>query len=98
MRTITIDNDILLRRHKELAELLSIEIYFCNPYHSWEKGSVENANKYIRKSIPKGSNISKYSKKFILTVEEKLNRRFMKCLGFHSPAELLAEHRKQKNA
>ena len=98
MRTMTIDNDILLRRHKELAGLLSIEIFFCHPYHSWEKGSVENANKYIRKSIPKGSNISKYSKKFILAVEEKLNRRFMKCLGFRSPAELLDEHRKQKIA
>ena len=97
MRTMTIDNDILLKRHKELAGLLSIEIYFCHPFHSWEKGSVENANKYIRKSIPKGSNISKYSKNFILSVEEKLNRRFMKCLGFRSPAELLAEHRKQKN-
>ncbi len=98
MRTMTIDNDILLKRHKELAGLLSIEIFFCHPYHSWEKGSVENANKYIRKSIPKGSNISKYSKKFILAVEEKLNRRFMKCLGFRSPAELLDEHRKQKIA
>lgn len=98
MRTMTIDNDILLRRHTELAVLLSIEIYFCNPYHSWEKGSVENANKYIRKYIPKGSNISRYSKKFILAVEEKLNRRFMKCLGFRSPAELLDEYRKQKNA
>ena len=98
MRTMTIDNDILLKRHKELAGLLSIEIFFCHPYHSWEKGSVENANKYIRKSIPKGSNISRYSKKFILAVEEKLNRRFMKCLGFRSPAELLAEHRKQKIA
>ncbi len=98
MRTMTIDNDILLRRHKELAGLLSIEIFFCHPYHSWEKGSVENANKYIRKYIPKGNNISRYSKKFILAVEEKLNRRFMKCLGFRSPAELLAEHRKQKIA
>jgi IS30 family transposase len=98
MKTMTTDNDILFRRHKELEKLLSIKIYFCHPYHSWEKGTVENTNKYIRKYIPKGSNISRYSKKFILSVEEKLNRRFMKCLGHATPNELLYEFRQQKIA
>jgi IS30 family transposase len=98
MKTMTTDNDILFRRHKELEKLLSIKIYFCHPYHSWEKGTVENTNKYIRKDILKGSNISKYSKKFILSVEEKLNRRFMKCLGHATPNELLKEFRQQKIA
>jgi IS30 family transposase len=97
MKTITTDNDILFRKHKELEKLLSIKIYFCHPYHSWEKGTVENTNKYIRKDIPKESNISKYSKKFILSVEEKLNRRFMKCLAHATPNELLKEFRNQKN-
>ena len=98
IKTVTTDNDILFRRHRELEELLSIKIYFCHPYHSWEKGTVENTNKYIRKDIPKGSNISRYSKKFILSVEEKLNRRFMKCLDHATPNELLEEFRQQKIA
>ena len=98
MKTMTTDNDILFRRHKELEKLLSIKIYFCHPYHSWEKGTVENTNKYIRKDIPKGSNISKYSKKFIISIEEKLNRRFMKCLGHVTPDEILKEFRQQKIA
>lgn len=98
MKTMTTDNDLLFQRHKELEKLLSIKIYFCHPYHSWEKGSVENTNKHIRKYIPKGSNISRYSKKFILSVEEKLNRRFMKCLGHATPNELLEEVRQQKIA
>jgi IS30 family transposase len=49
MKTLTIDNDILFRYHKELEKLLRVKIYFCNPYHSWEKGTVENVNKHIRK-------------------------------------------------
>jgi len=54
MKTITLDNDILFRMHKTLSRLLSVKIYFCHPYHSWEKGSIENANRVIRKYIPKG--------------------------------------------
>ena len=48
MKTLTLDNDILFRMHKTLEKILEIPIYFCHPYHSWEKGSVENVNKYIR--------------------------------------------------
>jgi IS30 family transposase len=74
MKTITTDNDLLFKKHLELEKLLNVKIYFCHPYHSWEKGTVENINKYIRRDILKGSNISKYSKKFIREVEDKLNR------------------------
>ena len=65
MKTITADNDILFQKHKELAKILNVKIYFCHPYHSWEKGTVENINGHIRKYIPKGSDISKYSEYFI---------------------------------
>ncbi len=95
MKTITTDNDILLQRHKELEKLLRIKIYFCHPYHSWEKGTVENTNKYIRKDIPKGSSISSYSRSFIYNLEKKLNRRIMECLKFRTPAEAFGEERKK---
>jgi len=94
MRTITTDNDILLRNHKELEKLLGVTIYFCDSYSSWQKGTVENANKYIRRYIPKGSNISKYSKYIVKKIETRLNNRFMECLDFSTPYELLKKHRK----
>ncbi len=97
IKTITTDNDLLLQKHKELEKLLNIKIYFCHPYHSWEKGTIENTNKYIRKDIPKGSNISRYSPKVIKQLEEKLNRRAMKCLSYLTPNESLNRGRgKQK--
>ena len=96
MKTFTTDNDILFRHHKELEKLLGIKIYFCHPYHSWEKGAVENVNKYIRKDIPKSSDLSRYSKKFIASLEEKLNRRAMKCLDYATPQEMLNAFRKRK--
>ena len=38
LSSLTLDNDIAFRRHKELSEILKAPIYFCHPYHSWEKG------------------------------------------------------------
>lgn len=96
LKSISTDNDILLRKHKELENLLNVKIYFCHPYHSWEKGTIENTNKYVRKDIPKGSDISRYSKRFIRKLEEKLNRRYMKILKYKTPQEMLNEHRKRK--
>lgn len=96
MQSLTLDNDILFRKHTELAALLGIPLYFCHPYHSWEKGTVENVNKYIRRDIRKGADLSKVSPAFIVSLEEKLNRRPMKCLGYATPQEMLDVHRRTK--
>lgn len=93
MRTVTTDNDILFQHHERLALTLGIRIFFCHPYHSWEKGTVENTNKVIRRDIPKGGNISHYAKHFIERLEQKLNRRPMKCLGYRTPLEVLMTYR-----
>jgi transposase, IS30 family len=95
-KTMTTDNDLLFQHHKALEKTLHIRIFFCHPYHSWEKGSIENVNRYIRRDIPKGSDISRYSKRFIQKIEEKLNRRPMKCLRYRTPAEHLRACRKKQ--
>lgn len=95
-RTMTTDNDVLWAHHERLEKLLGITVYFCHPYHSWEKGTIENTNGEIRKYIPKSSDISKYSKRFIQKIEDKINNRFMDCLKFLTPEEALAQHRKRK--
>ena len=95
MKTLTLDNDILFRMHKTLEKILGTPIYFCHPYHSWEKGSVENTNKFIRKYIPKGSDISKYDEEYIKAVQDKCNERYMKCLDYLTPTEAF-EKEKQR--
>src|SRR3989338_2908936 len=97
LKTITTDNDLLFERHKELEKLLNIKIYFCHPYHSWEKGTIEKINRDIRKDIPKGSNISKYSRQFIRSIEEKLQTKIYKVLNYRTPLEVLNKYRKRKN-
>jgi transposase, IS30 family len=96
MKSLTLDNDILFQKHKALQELLGIPIYFCHPYHSWEKGTVENVNKYIRRDISKGTNLAHIDPSFIVSLAEKLNRRPMKCLGYATPQEKLDAYRNKK--
>lgn len=97
INSLTLDNDIVFRKHKQLSELLSCPIYFCHPYHSWEKGGVENINKLIRRYIPKGSDISQYSEECVKFIEDKLNNRPRKCLNFKTPKEIMEENHQLRN-
>jgi len=93
INTLTLDNDVVFRRHKELSRILGVPVYFCHPYHSWEKGGVENTNKLIRRYIPKGSDISKYSDEYIQMIQDKLNDQPRKCIRYKTPKEvMLANH------
>ena len=96
MKTMTFDNDLLFIHHQRLERKFGIRIYFCHRYSAWEKGGVENRNKIIRTYIPKGSDISQYSRPYIRKLEKKLQRRIMKCLGYKTPKEVLDAHRKRK--
>lgn len=96
MRTLTLDNDILFQMHRVLEQLLGVNIYFCHPYHSWEKGSVENANRYICKFIPKRTNMARVNEEEIRSIEMYLNDRWLKCLDYVSPKERLEAYRKRR--
>ena len=96
MQTITLDNDILFLEHKRLERVLGIKIYFCHVHAPWEKPSIENLNKDLRRYIPKSSDISKYSKKFVQKLEEKMNRRFMDVLGSLTPDEAYELEKKKR--
>ena len=96
IRSVTLDNDILFRRHGELAELLGADIYFCDPYSSWQKGAVENANRNIREYIPKKTGLSKYTEPEVRNIETKLNGRIMKSLDYRTPEEMFAMEMKRE--
>lgn len=94
VRTLTIDNDVCFRHHEEMSRILGARIFFCYPYHSWEKGGVEKMNQLIRRFIPKKSDISKVSEEKVLWVQNILNHKPLKCLGFQTPAEVVTRSSK----
>ncbi len=93
LRTMTTDNDILWAKYREAEKLLHITVYFCHPYHSWEKGTVEHVNGVIRRDVPKGTNLSRYSRYRIRRLEEKLQRAPLEVLNYLSPQEVLGKYR-----
>lgn len=88
VKSLTIDNDLSFQKHETLSEILQTTIYFCHSFASWEKGTVENRNKAIRRYAKKKSDLSKYDTSYFSMIEEKLRTRFMKCLGFKTPKEM----------
>lgn len=93
LKSVTTDNDLLFRYHERLETMLGVPIYFCDPYASWQKGTIENFNKQVRKYIKKGADISQYNGKYIQFVEDRLNGRFMNVLSYKTPDECLKEQR-----
>lgn len=86
--SVTFDNGSENARFKELG----IPTYFCHPYHSWEKGAVENALGLIREYIPKKKSLVNYSDQDISDIVEIINNTPRKCLGFRTPSEVFNEH------
>ena len=62
-------------------------IYYAHPYSSWERGSNENANRIIRRFIPKGCDISKFTRKQIQAIENWINNYPRKILDFETAEE-----------
>lgn len=87
-RTITYDNGSENSQHECTNDKLCTQSYFCLPYHSWEKGTVENTIGLIRRFIPKGWDIDSIQSLFIRRIEFLLNNRPRKCLEFRTPLEV----------
>ncbi len=88
-RTLTTDNGAENTNHKAIAVSLKLSMYFCHPYHSWEKGTVENTNGRIRRYIPKSVSIDPLTEAYIATLEDKLNATPRKCLHYLTPYEMI---------
>jgi len=89
VRTITADNGSENASHKEIELNLEVKMYFAHAYHSWEKGTVENTIGRIRRYIPKGTDLSKYTDEQIQWSENEMNDTPRKCLNYMTPNEMM---------
>lgn len=87
LHTITADNGKEFAKHEIIAKELDLDIYFAKPYHSWERGANENTNGLIRQYFPKGSSFENITHEQVRYVQNQLNNRPRKKLGFLSPNE-----------
>ena len=98
VRTITTDNGCEFAAHLEIMRRFSLSgrdrviVYFADSYCSWQKGAIENANKLIRKYIPKKSNFDDFSDGRIMQIQKKLNLRPREKLNFDTPKNCFFGH------
>lgn len=85
IKNISTDNGPEFAAHKLIPKYLGAVVYFADPYSSWQKGAIENANKLIRQYIPKRANFNDYTEKRIKGIQHKLNSRPRQKLNFSTP-------------
>ena len=86
-KSITYDNGTENALHTSVNQALGSLSFFCQPYHSWEKGSVEQTIGLVRRSYPKKTDWNLVSQHDLDIIQSHLNHRPRKCLNFLSPAE-----------
>lgn len=97
-KTITADNGSEHVEHEKVTLAIGTKFYFATPYHSWERGINENANGLVRRYFPKKTDFKKITQEEIKAVENLLNNRPRKRLGFKTPLEVFCELTKQPRA
>jgi IS30 family transposase len=99
-RSLTADNGSENADHTRVSQQLHIPFFFCHPYHSWEKGTVENTNGLIRRYLPRQTDLRRIAhtvpvscrEEDLDAITDELNQRPRKCLGFRMPSEVLFEY------
>jgi len=88
--SLTLDNGKEFAWHQELARDTRMDVFFANPYHSWERGTNENTNGLIRRLYPKKSSFAGIGRPQLKRIDRFLNDRPRKCLGWWTPREKMA--------
>jgi IS30 family transposase len=93
VHTITVDNGKEFCEHELIATGLHTRIYFAHPYASWERGLNENTNGLVRQYFPKKYDFARFNDADLQRVEDLLNNRPRKTLGYRSPNEVFFKQR-----
>ena len=91
VKSITTDNGTEFACHEMIGKSLGVTIYFADPYASWQKGAIENANGLIRQYVPKTETFEHVSHQQITKYSKKINIRPRKKLEFKTPQECFYE-------
>jgi transposase, IS30 family len=90
VKSITADNGPENAEHEKIAATLKALFFFCRPYHSWEKGTVENRNGVIRRYLPRSTDLSMWTQQELDEVAEDINTTPMRYLDYQTPNEFLS--------
>jgi len=87
-QTMTVDNGLEFAGHERIRRKTGLRIYFAKPYSSWQRGTNEWMNGLLRRYLPHDIEVRRLQFRTILRVQEAINTRPMKCLGYQTPKEV----------
>lgn len=90
-QTVAWDQGIEMARHLDITATTGVTVYFCNPHSPWERPTNENTNGLLREFLPKGADLSIHSRQELDTIEDLMNNRPRKALGWYTPIEHLTQ-------
>ncbi len=93
-KTLTLDNGKEFAEHEQLEVEAALRIYFAKPYRAWQRGTNENTNGLVRDFFPKGTDLASLPEHRFTKVQQLLNDRPRKRLGYRTPNEVLASRSK----
>ena len=88
-KTLTLDNGTEMSNYEEIEQSTKLQIYFAQPYHSWERGTNENTNGLLRFYFPKKMRFESITQEMLDVAVKQLNTRPRKRLGYKTPDQVL---------
>jgi transposase, IS30 family len=89
-RSVTWDQGKEMSQHKDFTIETGIPVYFCDPHSPWQRATNENTNGLLRQYMPKGTDLSKHSRRDLDEIASSLNWRPRETIGFKAPTDALA--------
>lgn len=95
VHSITADNGLEFADHERIVEELDTDVYFADPYASYQRGANENANGLLRQYVPKGTDLRNVTNELMAKYQQRLNLWPRKTLGFIQPDIIFKEQLQQ---
>lgn len=87
-RTLTWDQGREMARHRDLADMVGVDVFFAEPHSPWQRPTNENGNGLLRRYLPKGTDLGRHTAEDLRRIEHRLNTMPRRSIGWSTAEQL----------